>query len=381
MLTLDVVLTAAVFLAAVGVLVLRRWRSRRPGVVVLGQGMARAAEAERRRLEEGGPPSPLSGLAYDTWRGERDLFRPRPVPLDSTVAGLCRQVSAAAEADRARLRRSLGMGDLYTLLMFSQRAAVFAMRERSVERLHDGLTAIALIERARVDPRDISMALSVLRHAAARIGQGTRAVFAERARLAEQPVADLMLADSPGEELRSAAGYHEVETGEGIGLVGWGLEDYDPTYDFVRLATEMADLIESDEYRADSVTLATEMPSVWLETADDDALRQALRGVRAGASITGWLRPAPQRAHEHQWLTVFVVELDGPQQAAALLSVSQRVRPRTYAHLGVARERLFCLVVARSVMEGVPSHETATSLGRFAAGMASILARHARAET
>ena len=65
-----------------------------------------------------------------------------------------------------------------------------------------------------------------------------------------------------------------------------------------------------------------------------------------------------------------------PLEAATLLELSERVRTNGSPLLGIARRNLFCLVVGRSVMRGVPDPETAESLQRFGTPIAAILSAH-----
>jgi hypothetical protein len=45
--------------------------------------------------------------------------------------------------------------------------------------------------------------------------------------------------------------------------------------------------------------------------------------------------------------------------------------------LGLAERKLFCLVVARSVVAGKKAFETSGNLARFSEGIAGILSRYA----
>jgi hypothetical protein len=317
-------------------------------------------------------------LKYDEWRGELDLLRPVRSPLDSAITELCRRFASMSASERTDLRRSISMDEFYTLLAFARRAAVFGMREGSIDRLRDGLAAVALIESERVDVRDIGLALSILSHATRRIGKDADTLFRDAAVLAEARVATLIERAAQEHDLRPATGYHEVETKYGIGLIGWGLKKYEPTYDFVSLAIEVAELVEADRYHAGSVQIATELPPVWFETAGSAALDAALRQVRAGATVSGTLRPGFNESYREQWLAIFLVELPDTKLTDSLRQLSENTRPSTYSVLGLAKDRLFCLVVGRSVRQGVPSYETPTSIRRFEAGLEAALSRRVR---
>lgn len=199
-------------------------RSRRQPYVI-GEEMAAARDAERKRLDvTSGSPSPMPGAPYDRWRGELNLAKPTPLPLDGQIADLCRRFERTDEDDRAAVRRSISMDEFYTLLTFSRRSAVFALRDRRTELLRDGLLAIALIEAERVDYRDILDALSLLYFVAHRIGADASQQFKDAAALSEPAVAKLVTdfaARAPApRDLRDAWGHVEIETASGVGFVG-----------------------------------------------------------------------------------------------------------------------------------------------------------------
>ena len=85
------------------------------------------------------------------------------------------------------------MDDFYTLISFSQRSAVFAMRDRGTEHIVDGLTAMAMIEQDRIDCRDALGTLSLLHHAARAIRLNTVELFGKAAALAEKKMSELIL--------------------------------------------------------------------------------------------------------------------------------------------------------------------------------------------
>jgi len=358
-------------------------RDKAPDQVVLGEHIAKAAAAEERRKAKGNlGKSPMPVQKYDRQGDELGLLRPREAPLDSALAELTREFAKANERTRATIRDSISMEEFYTLLAFSQRAAVFALRERSIGRVTNGLTAIAMIEAERVDWRDILVALSLLNHAAERIGSDADRLLREAGRLSEPEVARLIdgfIARSPKEKgLRESWGYDEVEIDGQVGLIGWGFRAYQPTRDLAKAAVDIADFIAKDKYIPFSVEIATELPAVWLTTRDNAALQKALKAVRAGATVSARLRSEEHPHADSQMFSVFLVETADEAAAGTLLKVSQKIKPEGVAMLGVAEKNLFCLLVARPWVAGVESFEKADTLSRFAHGLAGILRSHTR---
>ena len=271
------------------------------------------------------------------------------------------------------------MSELYTLMTFSRRAAVFGMRERSVDWIRDSLRAIAMIELERVDYRDVTWALSIVAYAADRIGQDVGAMFSDSAALAEPRLA-AFIRQHRRHDARGGGPlfYREVETANGVGLVreGWSDAPYDPTVDMVRLAQEIADVVETDIYGAAEIEICTRLPEVWLRVDRDEVRARPLRDIRAGATIRAHLRPAEGRDHENQMFIVFINEVSGTEDAHDLQRLSVDARRQGSPIVGVASGCIFCLVVGRSVKQDVPSFETPTSLERFVSPITGILTRY-----
>jgi LysM repeat protein len=108
---------------------------------------------------------------------------------------------------------------------------------------------------------------------------------------------------------------------------------------------------------------------------DDAALDEALRAVRAGASVHALFRSNEDASHASQRLIVFVVEVANESAARKLLELSQKKKTQDHDILGITEGRLFCLVVAGSFAMGVESYETPATLPRFSAGLTEILRR------
>jgi hypothetical protein len=276
------------------------------------------------------------------------------------------------------MRTAISLEEFYTLLTFSSRAAVFALRERNVDWIKNGLRAVAMIEAERTDARDILLSIPLLYHSAKRIGANADQLFREAAELSEPNVKELLVGfinrSDEEKDIRSSWGYDEVETASGVGFIGWGFEEYNPTYDLKKIVIELGEVIAKDKYQP-SLDVASSLPPVWLQSKENLTLESVLKRVRGGASISGDLRPNEHPSHSSQALMVFLVEMEDSRSAQELLEMSKRKRPDDYSMVGVAEGKLFCLVVGRSIQQGVASFETAQSLQRFAAPVAEVLKR------
>ncbi|HST63207.1 MAG TPA: hypothetical protein VLK84_31140 [Longimicrobium sp.] len=343
-----------------------------------GAEMARAEAAEVRRTSAEPGTSPMPAGEYDASLGHHDLTDPARIPLDAALAQLGRRYAASGADERAALRGAIGMEELYRLLAFARRAAVFAIREGDAGGVRDALAAVAMIEAERVDFRDVLMAVALLHHAAGRVGEDGDALLREAATLAEPGTAALLarFADrAPAEKhVRTAFGYAEVRSAGGAGFVGWGFRPYAPVHDLGSIASDLAALLAADHYLP-SVMLADNLPDHWLQPGGT-ALADALAAVRAGASVSGYLRPEVHPEHEAQQLTVFLVETVDEGAARTLLELAENGAPRDHVLVAAAEGPLFCLVIARSFVDGVEAYETQENLARFTPRIAGILRRH-----
>ena len=94
-------------------------------------------------------------------------------------------------------------------------------------------------------------------------------------------------------------------------------------------------------------------------------LKETLSKVRAGATVSAHFQASKNANATSQQFTVFIVEMDSPESAQVLLKLSQAKKPKDYYMLGVAGDRIFCLLIARSFVQGVESFERDESLKRF----------------
>jgi hypothetical protein len=120
--------------------------------VVLGQQLADAQKYEQARLQMGNtPPSPLPQGDYEPRAGEWELLNPAPSDLDVQIRKACKTFTILPESERAKFTSAISMDEFYKLIEFARRAAVFALRNKDVQLLQDGLTAVTMIEAKRTD--------------------------------------------------------------------------------------------------------------------------------------------------------------------------------------------------------------------------------------
>ena len=344
--------------------------------VILGQQMAAARKAEAQRLAAGNvAPSPLDPSAHYAPE-ELDFARLVESPRDSIILDMVRRYAAANSEDQTTIRAALSLNDFYALIGFANRQAAFALRDNDPAKLRDGANAVALVEQALVDWRDLGMATGLLHASAHKIKCGT-AFLTDAARIAEPAVAELLTsAAARGAVAFEAWGYVVREFSAGSRLVRSDRKSFHPTMALEQVAYELADLLRADVHDAE-VTLASNMPPVWLGKVDNDALSEAMKSIVAGATVNRRLRAGHTDRPQFQQFTMFLVELNA-NDAATLARLTQAKLASGHAlaaMLGINAGRLFCLAIARCAMQGGAAFETQERLRRFVAPIHHALLR------
>ncbi len=257
--------------------------------VVLGAQLAAARTAEEARIAAGGyDPSPLKGKAYRPERGDFSLMKLVPSDLDREISELAVTWRASDSVQRERIRRSLTMDDNYTLIQFAKRMAVRALNASPEAHCDDGLSALAMIDESRIDPRDASLPAGLLSHAAVRANS---AVLFDRAIAFATP--------GMGERIRRPmkwtlkdCGYREWRSAGEIGLVCSGTAPYQPSIDLAAAAQRIGVQVLDGRYRVDDVEVATTLPPVWFARARRDHAAAILARSQGAAFLRAYSRPA-----------------------------------------------------------------------------------------
>lgn len=335
--------------------------------VILGQQLAAAQAAEaRHRLRSPSGPSPLDGVTYDASRGEYDLFRFVRSEVDEQVA---QAVIIEGDDDPARLRDALTIDDFYTLLAFIRRSVLTALRSGDVEPLDDAVRALTLLDDERMDWRDTVVNIELVAWALDHVGTDYKHRFNEAATRATRGTAEMLrsVGKQPRRKLTPGM-WALVSTPAGKALAQSDFDRYDPTVDLVTAALAIEEVVERDRYRVDALTVATEIPTVWL--VDLPTIRRSLDRVRAVVSLSAVLAEGdPQEA---QMLLVFVTEAADAADAQAIAEAARS--HRDHEAVGVAVGSEFAVMVASSTVVGVPNRESAGGLDRFVADLRAALA-------
>jgi hypothetical protein len=344
------------------------------GVAEIGREMADAIDAEtEHRKVHGKGASPLHGIAYDPGRGEVYLHRFVDSPVDEEVRKFVSSYSALDAESMAGVRASLTMDDLYTLLAFAKRCAVSALRNGDAS-ARDGLAALTAIDVQRVDWRDVSVAAALLSYSLS----DENTSLLEASKRAEPRVGEILqrFVDEPVGSL-APWGYRLVETPDGFVLFeDWG-ERYKPTIDLTEIALSIAAVLEADVYQVTSIALGSDLPTVWLPSGDQETSALAVDSLVGCVALHGDLRAEEHPSARDQQLTVFLAEAVSREHAEVVASASS-VQNDSHEALGLVDERLCCVAIARSYVEGSPAFEGQGALERFRPALAVLLAAAAQ---
>ena len=181
-------------------------------------------------------------LRYNLSADDGDLCDLQPVSVDEGLQAFCAVFAGSDAAERVRIRASLSLEEFYTLLTFAKRSAVWHCEKKRLSHVKAGLTAIVMIDRKRVDFRDVSVAMGLLFAAAERIGERYDDIVSTVAEMAEPGESKLMkdILQYPAvSRTFQAKGFLEVNGENGPGLVTWCFGKYKPTLPLYEIAKKL----------------------------------------------------------------------------------------------------------------------------------------------
>lgn len=148
-----------------------------------------------------------------------------PSPAALKLIELCELYLTGTPEERVFMRSRIDQASGKAFLGLGSRQAVAGMREKSERAIRLGVIAHAIDNLASGDARDTLVHLTLLHHAAKRIGADATTLFREVAAISG-PAFSALLEDwvtrDPNLQSLQCMGWHEVETPEGPDFRGWG---------------------------------------------------------------------------------------------------------------------------------------------------------------
>lgn len=317
--------------------------------------------------------STFKGIEYDRWKGERKLIDPAWLPVDDRISEICREFSSHDEEQRETIREFIDDDINGTLVTYSLRMSVFAMRQNNSEYIRNSFIALAMINAKIYDYRDWHV-LSVPIYSSYKIGESADYFLKMAIELADKDTIQWMkmeLGRNRGLQL-----FDEIETGNGIGLIGKWHGKVDSSYNLKHAALEIMKLIESDEkYLAEDVDSSDKLQKIWLSGVDDKTLETVLQKTKAGIHVSGVLRPKLHYRHNDNVLWVKLYEFPSQDDVKTLFTFSQKVKPIEFSMFAIKQDRLFCVVISRCVVQDCIAYETQKSIQRYKHRLVEIMKR------
>jgi hypothetical protein len=339
--------------------------------LVLGAELARPAAADGRHRAREAQPSPLGSVRY-AWDAV-NLWRWVDAPQDGELSAFATTYAGLDSAERARARSSLTMDDFYTLLTFARRCALAAIRTRDGGKVRAALDAMSAIEIERVDWRDVVVEAGFACYAGRRLGLEPARLAADAANHAQPDIGEVLTEVAAEEvDLAEQCGYREVDTPSGPVFFGDEGEDFAPDCDLVAFALDVAAALEEDRYRVDDITVASDLPEVWL-AGDDMDVGRATGALTGCVSVHADLRPDAGQDENAHFLLAFLAEATTAADASRIAAAAETRAAPNVAQVGVAVDRRCAVVIARSSVHGVPAVEDKESLGRLRPRIRGIL--------
>jgi hypothetical protein len=317
----------------------------------------------------------LANKSYDQEKDGLGLFRVEKNDLDEKLRTLLAEFRAGSPQSRSQLTFRLSMADLYTMIHFSKRSAVFALREKSSERCAEGLTALAAVDIDRVDTRDLHWGAALVDIAATSIGADRDQLYAAATALAAAAtrgaLASFHARNREGASLDDW-GYRIADTPFGPSLVQADFGPYSPSADLLGLAVRASEVVEAPRYPRADFTVATSIPSVWI--GSKDARVKTVLSQSAG-TVRMALSGATQPVIGGQLFHVYFSELASERDAAWLASAAPRDESDKSTTIAFSAGRLVCVAVTAATTSGVPSTESSDSLRTALEPVRSLLSQ------
>lgn len=336
-----------------------------PDAVVIGMQLARAMQAQDRRDDlRGSQSSLLADLRYSD--EEIRLWRWVESPVDRAIESIVTDFAGLVGLERKALRDSLTLDDFYTLIAFVRRCALSALRTDEAARIGLAFTATAMIARSRIDWRDLTVAICLLRYAGQRLNAPVEDMADRAARLADPQTAEALLMDRNKQiKLAESCGYWEAATSQGVALFGTGHKHFSPTADLSGIVFAAALALEDEGYKVSDIKVAADLPLVWLNSREGSALARMVRRFPGCASIHGVLNADPAPGTSGQSLLVFLAEAASVSDAREVAHAAAQAADAEATVIGLASGRLCAVVIQRSYLVNTPPLEDVRSLERL----------------
>ena len=353
------------------------WNKKKRSTVVLGRELAEATQREKQRIEIGNQSlSPLPDFNYSNWPDEQSLINPIWNELDNKIVILIDEFKIHNESRRKELQTSISQDDIYTLLEFTRRAIIFAVRNKDATNIHNAIAAIAMIEANRCDYRNVLVALSFLFFGINQLNLDEVVLFDEAEQLAQGKTRKLIeeFQMRPiGSKMTEAFGYTAIQTNYGLSFILTNTTRYNPKKNLINILFEFESILYYDKYRKGEITLERNIAPFWLNANEDKRIKDLLFDSNGCVFLRANLKTEYHTQADQQNLYVYLAEYSDAKIPQLLTHKTNTVTSEGIVRLALSENKIFCLVVQRAIIVDLKEFETGKSLLRFEESFREII--------
>jgi len=176
--------------------------------------------------------SPMPEETYRNLPDERPLYNPKMNSLDKKIISVVKNYKESDSAEKHDIRKALSKDEIATLLLFSKRSSIFAIRLNDFEYLLGAIEAIGMIEAKRCNNRDILASLSLLNYAGKKLKADVDEFFLNVANESDKNTSGLIRGfikrSNTEKDITKSWGFFPIETENGPGFLQTDFEKHIP---------------------------------------------------------------------------------------------------------------------------------------------------------
>ncbi len=176
-----------------------------------------------------------------------------------------------------------------------------------------------------------------------------------------------------GSKMTESFGYTAIQTVDGLSFIQTNTARYNPEKNLVNILFEIEKILKVDKYTKGEITLERTIPPVWLSIQEDKQIQNLLLKSAGCISLQMNLKPEYHLKANMQVLYVYLVENKDIENARVLNRKVDTTKPDGFARLGFSEEKIFCLLIQRTLMANDNEFETNKSLLRFEKSIKKII--------
>jgi len=340
---------------------------------ILGEEMAKALLNERIRVKSDiSRDSPLNNINYNEYLNEKHLLYPLYNPTDNKIIQIIDQYCKSS--DQEEIRKSLSIDDIYTLITFSKRSSVLALHQKKLELIKSAIHSLAMIELARCDYRDIMLALSIINYSA-EILQFKPSTFIENITVDLDDDLNAYFKKYFNEiaskhSMEAISGYQPIQIKDSIGFVNTSYKKYNPKNPLHEFLYDISNVVYEDNYMYESITVAEEIPPIWLSAESNKEFSEYYEDLNGCASLNTGIKSGQNKDN---MLLIYILEFSNTKSPKSMMTKVHERNTSKFSRMLILNKNILCIILARSIVVGKKDYESIDTLKRFETRIRNIL--------